>query len=148
MWKQLRITAPAKSLCGSPLAELLSRAEEAANHGQARSPSVSVALPPHSEAWRARSGGETCSPLILHALGDYIAVRGFQRTDRRARVRPRASSVRARLSSRSVHRLCSHPTMSRTSLRQTHSQLAKTGIHHPCRPVCLPNGAPPRLSRH
>ena len=30
-------------------------------HGLARSPSVPV--PPHSEAWRAHSGGETYSPL-------------------------------------------------------------------------------------
>ena len=31
--------------------------------GQVRSPSMPVAVPPRSEAWRARSGGEACNPL-------------------------------------------------------------------------------------
>ena len=45
----------------------------------AQSPSVPVAAPPHSEAWRARSGGETCKPLIPHASGEQIAERGLGR---------------------------------------------------------------------
>ena len=48
-----------KSPCGASLKST----GNSQPHGQARSPSVPVAVPPHSEAWRARSGGETCTPL-------------------------------------------------------------------------------------
>jgi len=68
-----------KGLCGNLFEELLSRVQETAEpHGQARSPSVQVAVPPHSEAWRARSGGATWNPLIPRALGEQIAARGSQ----------------------------------------------------------------------
>jgi len=43
-------------------------------HGQARSPSLPVAVPPHSEAWRARSGGETYSPVSPPGLFDHTFV--------------------------------------------------------------------------
>jgi len=40
---------------------------------------VSVAVPPHSEAWRGRSGGETCNPLIRHASSGQMAERMVMR---------------------------------------------------------------------
>jgi len=62
-WRQLRIASPTKDLRGNLLAEFLSRVHETTNLMAWRFSSVSVAVPPHSEAWRAGSGGGTCNPL-------------------------------------------------------------------------------------